>query len=294
MSAASRRRRRSCSEVAGAVGARRRQPKRFFELLWLISLNEFSKTFFGTALGYIWSLLRPLMLFGVLLVVFTKIIRFGNGSRTTRCCCSSTSCSSATSRNRPAARSSSVVAQEGIVRKTQFPRLVIPLSRRSSSRSSTSALNLIVVVDLHHRARGRADVDLAAVPADPAPLLMLTAGLSMLLSALYVRFRDIGDHLGRDRAPALFYATPVLYPIETPDAERAARPDPDQPADARSSSRRALDHRPDGARGGQRRGRAGCTCCPRSRSSCASASPASGSSAARRRGSPSGSEPARG
>ena len=36
-----------------AIGGGRR---RFVELLWLISLNEFKKTYFGTVLGYFWSL----------------------------------------------------------------------------------------------------------------------------------------------------------------------------------------------------------------------------------------------
>src|SRR3954466_13212098 len=52
--------------------------KRFFELLWLMALTEFKRTYFGTVLGYVWSLLRPLLLFAVLLFVFTKIFRIGD------------------------------------------------------------------------------------------------------------------------------------------------------------------------------------------------------------------------
>src|ERR1700736_6204726 len=102
--------------------------RRFFDLLWMISVTEFKKTYFGTVLGYIWSLVRPLMLFAVLLFVFTKIFRLGS-----------------TVPNYPVlllfdivlftffqeatqTALSSVVGQEGIVRKTQFPRLVIPLA----------------------------------------------------------------------------------------------------------------------------------------------------------------------
>ncbi len=52
--------------------------RRFFDLLWLISVTEFKRTYFGTVLGYVWSLLRPLMLFGVLLFVFTKVFKIGS------------------------------------------------------------------------------------------------------------------------------------------------------------------------------------------------------------------------
>ena len=52
--------------------------KRFGELLYLVSVTEFKKTYFGTVLGYVWSVLRPLLLFAVLLFVFTKIVRIGS------------------------------------------------------------------------------------------------------------------------------------------------------------------------------------------------------------------------
>ncbi|HEX7292941.1 MAG TPA: hypothetical protein VF259_00210, partial [Solirubrobacterales bacterium] len=51
--------------------------RRFFDLLWLISTTEFKRVYFGTVLGYLWSLIRPLMLFAVLLFVFTKVFRVG-------------------------------------------------------------------------------------------------------------------------------------------------------------------------------------------------------------------------
>src|SRR5687768_6957734 len=59
-----------------AVGGGRR---RFLELLYLIAVTDFKKSYFGTVLGYVWSLARPLMLFGVLLAVFTQIFRIGSG-----------------------------------------------------------------------------------------------------------------------------------------------------------------------------------------------------------------------
>ncbi len=53
-------------------------PRRFFDLLWLMSVTEFKRVYFGTVLGYLWSLIRPLMLFGVLLFVFTKVFKLGS------------------------------------------------------------------------------------------------------------------------------------------------------------------------------------------------------------------------
>jgi len=61
-------------DVAGpsALGGGRR---RALELLYVIAVNDFRKIYFNTLLGYVWSVARPLMLFGVLLEVFTHIFR---------------------------------------------------------------------------------------------------------------------------------------------------------------------------------------------------------------------------
>jgi ABC-2 type transport system permease protein len=56
------------------------------------------------------------------------------------------------------------------------------------------------------------------LPVIVVALFLLTAAVSMLLSTLFVRFRDVAI-IWSVFATALFYATPVLYPIErVPDA----------------------------------------------------------------------------
>ena len=42
----------------------------------MIAITDFKRTYFGTALGYLWSLARPLLMFAVLLEVFTHIFHF--------------------------------------------------------------------------------------------------------------------------------------------------------------------------------------------------------------------------
>ena len=58
----------------------------------------------------------------------------------------------------------SIVGQESVVRKTQFPRLVIPLAVVLTSLFNLG-VNLVVVLVLRARLGRRADVDVAAVPA---------------------------------------------------------------------------------------------------------------------------------
>lgn len=186
--------------------------RRFFDLLWLISVTEFKRVYFGTILGYLWSLLRPLMLFGVLLFVFTKVFRIGSELPDYPVLLLLglvlyTFFSEATS-----AAVTSVVAQEGVVRKTQFPRLVIPLSTVVTGAFNLG-LNLIVVFVFILFWGVDPSWSWLLFPVGVAALALLTAVSSMALSALYVRFRDVAI-IWVVASQVLLYATPILYPIE--------------------------------------------------------------------------------
>jgi len=187
--------------------------RRFFDLLWLISVTEFKRVYFGTVLGYLWSLIRPLMLFGVLLFVFTQVFRVGTEDVTYYPVLLLMGIVLFTFFQESTTNSvTSVVAQEGVVRKTQFPRLVIPLATVVTGILNL-ALNLVIVF-----------VFVLAFGVEPAwtwllfPvallfLFVLTAGVSMALSALYVRFRDV-QIIWIVVAQVLFYGTPILYPVD--------------------------------------------------------------------------------
>jgi ABC-2 type transport system permease protein len=190
------------------VGGGRR---RFFALLWVMAVSEFKLTFHGTSLGYAWSLVRPLLMFGVLLAVFTQVFRFGDSvvdypALLLLNVMLFTLFAEATQR-----AVTSVVAREQIVRKAQFPRLVIPLSIVLTEVLDLG-LNLIAVF-IFILAYG---VDplwtWLLLPALIAGLLLITIAVSMIVSALYPRFRDT-LLIWTVLSTVLFYATPVLYPI---------------------------------------------------------------------------------
>ena len=188
-------------------------PRRFFDLLWLMSVTEFKRVYFGTVLGYLWSLIRPLAFFGVLLFVFTKIFKIGSEEAEFYPVLLLLGIVVFTFFQEATSTSvTSVVTQEGIVRKTQFPRLVIPLATVLTGLFNLVA-NMAVVV-----------VFILAFGVDPkwtwllfpVALLLLvvfTAAVSMSLSVLYVRFRDVAI-IWVVAAQVLFYFTPILYPIE--------------------------------------------------------------------------------
>jgi ABC-2 type transport system permease protein len=186
--------------------------KRFWELLYLISVTEFKKTYFGTVLGYVWSLLRPLLLFAVLLFVFTKIFRLGSDVPHYPVMLLMNVVLFGFFSEATGTSLLSVVSQEGVVRKTHFPRLVIPLSVVLTSLFNL-ALNLIVVVVFLLAFGVYPHWTWLLFPFVVLALFVFATTVSMLLSSLYVRFRDTAI-IWSVISTALFYATPVLYPIE--------------------------------------------------------------------------------
>jgi ABC-2 type transport system permease protein len=198
-------------EVRGpsALGGGRR---RALDLLYLIAATEFRRSYLGTALGYLWSLARPLLLFGVLLVVFTQAFNLGERVNEYPVLLLFNIVLFGFFQEATTLAVGSIVAQEQVVRKTQFPRLVIPLAVVLTALFNLGTNLVVVLVFL--LASGVAPMwTWLLLPAVVVLLTVLTTAVAMIVSALNPRFRDTGIIWGV-AVTALFYATPVLYPIE--------------------------------------------------------------------------------
>jgi ABC-2 type transport system permease protein len=185
--------------------------RRTFDLLYLIAVNEFKKTYFGTVLGYLWSLARPLMLFGVLLAVFTQVFRLGSRVPHYPVLLLLNIVLFTFFQEATTTAVSSIVTQESVVRKTQFPRLVIPLAVVLTSLFNL-ALNLVVVFVFILAFGIEPAWKWLLFPVDLALLFILTTAISMIVASLYPRFRDTSI-IWTVLVTALFYGTPVLYPL---------------------------------------------------------------------------------
>jgi ABC-2 type transport system permease protein len=100
--------------------------RRFWELTFLIAANDFKRTYFGTALGYLWSVGRPLLLFAVLVEVFTHVFKLGSQIPHYPVFLLLNMVLFGFFQESTVTAVGSIVGQEGVVRKTQFPRLAIP------------------------------------------------------------------------------------------------------------------------------------------------------------------------
>ncbi len=183
--------------------------RRFWNLTLTLASTDFKLRYFGSVLGYFWSLARPVMFFGVLYVVFTQVLDVGADvpnygvylltaiilwsffTETTNGCVQS------------------LVQREGLLRKMRFPRLVIPLSVALTAVFNLGA-NLVAVL-VFALASG---VELRWTWLEMIPIVALLAtfavGIGTLLSVLYVRFRDILP-IWEVVQQILFYGSPIIY-----------------------------------------------------------------------------------
>jgi ABC-2 type transport system permease protein len=187
--------------------------RRFMQLLWLVSKTEIRTRYQGAVLGLLWSVLEPLMIFGVLYAVFNTVLRFGGEIPHYPALLLMNIMLYRTVFAGTTARAvSCVVSREGLVRKTQFPRIVIPLSVVLTG--SLLFVGDLVVLMCFMLINGVQPMwTWLLFPVIVLALTMMTTGMALLLSTLYVRFRDTMQLWGAVSL-ILFYASPVIFPVE--------------------------------------------------------------------------------
>lgn len=181
-----------------------------------IILRELVKTDFllryqGSFLGIAWSVLKPLMLFCVMYVVFVKFLRFSDGTdtfplvlllgismwnffteSTTMGLCS-------------------ITTRGDLLRKINFPKHIIVVSATINALICMS-INLGVVIVACILSGVQFTVNVFWLPINLVQLYLLSLGVALLLSTLNVYFRD-AQHIWEVVLQGLFYATPIIYPL---------------------------------------------------------------------------------
>jgi ABC-2 type transport system permease protein len=183
--------------------------RRFLNLTWTIAVTDFKLRYFGSALGYIWSLIRPLLFFGVMYVVYTQIFQLGKNEpgypvELLAAIVLWTFFTEAT-----AGCVTSLVGREGLLRKMRFPRLVVPVATVLTAVFNLG-MNLIVVLLFALIYGIYPTIGWLEMPVIIGLWLVLALGIGMLLSVLYVRFRDM-QPIWEVLTQVLFYASPIIY-----------------------------------------------------------------------------------
>lgn len=180
-------------------------------LLRELVVTDFKLRYQGSALGYAWSVLKPLFIFAVLYVVFDKFLRLGRDIEhfPTYLLLGVVLWGFFTEATGNGLQS--IVARGDLIRKINFPKYIIVVSGTVSALINL-LINLVVVL-IFILVNG-VHVTWEALWIIPllAELYIFALAIAFFLAALNVKFRDTG-HLWDIFLQAAFYATPILYPL---------------------------------------------------------------------------------
>lgn len=182
----------------------------------LVVFRELVKTDFrlryqGSFLGMLWSVLKPLMLFAVMYVVFVKFLKFSDGTPTFPISLLCGTCLWQFFTESTSMGMRGIVDRGDLLRKIHFPNAIVVASTTMGSMISLG-INLCVVIVFGFFAHAHYTWRVLLVPLNIIQLYAIALGAALLLGTLYVYFRDIA-HIWDVVLQAMFYATPIIYPI---------------------------------------------------------------------------------
>lgn len=174
-------------------------------------VTDFKVRYQESALGYLWSLLRPLFMFAILYVLFTYIIPIGKdnphyGVVLLTGIVMWNFFSEATTMG-----ANSIVANGNLLRKISIPRYLIVFAS-SISAFINLLINMVVVVVFALISGVLPALDWIMVLPIIIELFAFSMGVAFLLSALTVRFRDI-TYIWEIFLQGGFYASAIIFPI---------------------------------------------------------------------------------
>jgi ABC-2 type transport system permease protein len=184
---------------------------RFLVLVRALTLTDFKLRYAGSVLGYFWSLARPLLLFGVMYVAFSMVLRFGEGVENYPLMLLVGLVLWTYFAETTSAAISILVSRADVLRKIAIPLITLPVSVSLTALLGL-LLNLVAIAVFIFVGGIAPTWSWLWFPLLVVELYAFTLGVSLILSALYVPFRDMGNIWGV-LSQALFYASPIIYPI---------------------------------------------------------------------------------
>jgi ABC-2 type transport system permease protein len=187
-------------------------PQRLFRLAWTLATTDFKLKFFGSFLGYLWQLMNPLLLFGVLFVVFSFALNLDEGVRyyPVALLLGIVLFSFLNEATSQAVRS--LMTRETLVRKIDFPRLAVPMASVLAATFNL-LLNLVPVIVFLLFSGATPSASWLLFVLVIVVLVLFAFGMSMILSVGFVRFRDI-EPIWTVILQVLFYASGVFFTVD--------------------------------------------------------------------------------
>lgn len=173
--------------------------------------TDFKLRYKGSILGMAWSALKPFLLFLIMYIVFVRFLRFGDGIPHFAMCLLLSTVLMNFFTESTIQGMHSIVDRGDVLRKINIPKYIIPVSASAGALINLAINMLIVVIFSLLNGVQFTWTALLIIPI-LLELCLLSIGTSLLLSALFVKYRDI-SHIWEVLIQGLNYATPTFWPI---------------------------------------------------------------------------------
>lgn len=176
--------------------------------------TDFKLRYQSSVLGYFWSLLKPLFMFSILYTVFTMVLHIGAGIPGYPVYLLTgillwTFFAEATNRS-----VSAIVSKGSLIRKISIPKYLVVLSTVANSLINLMLSSIILIIFLVFTSGTVTNFAMLPLLIPLAfQLFIFTMAVSFVLSAMYVKFRDI-SYIWEVVAQGLFYASAIIYPLQ--------------------------------------------------------------------------------
>ncbi len=187
-----------------------RDLQRAWELLFLLTRRELKLRYQDTALGFVWSLLKPLLLAAVLFVALKQIVRIDVEDY--HLVLLTAIFPWTWFQSSVLVATPSFASNGALIKKVRFPRAVLPLSTITNNGVQFLLSLPIIAVVVVLSGERPSPVWLIGIPVLGLVQLALMMGVVLFISSLDVFFRDL-EHLVEVLLQLWFYVTPVIYPL---------------------------------------------------------------------------------
>lgn len=182
----------------------------FREVLANIVSQDFKVKYKRTSLGYLWSLMNPLLQLLVMTAVFSRFV--GRGMKDYSLYLFSGMIAFNFFQNSMINAATVFIEYESFIKKVYLPKLIFPVSRLGI-RSIDFLLSLVALALIGLVSRFPFHSTILALPAAIFLLFLMTLGSALLVSVMTVYFRDV-QYLMTVAMQLLYFVTPILYPEE--------------------------------------------------------------------------------
>lgn len=189
-----------------------KQSKGIIKYQWLLRelvVRDLKIKYRRSVLGYLWSILNPLLMMIILTIVFSNIFRFDIENYPVYLLSGQilfTFFAEATN-----TAMNSILAGASLIKKVYLPKYIFPVSRVISS-FTTMIFSLMALVIVMLFTKADFSITLIILPLILFYFLIFSVGVSLILSTLIVFFRDT-QYLYGVLLTALNYLTPIFYPV---------------------------------------------------------------------------------